>query len=81
MKSDVTKYFATIGRSIRQIIQAVAVVSPLKLVHPTKIWRGGKTLLIVTWTIPSTPAMGNGGVAPVTVLYVLEVRTHLKNRE
>jgi hypothetical protein len=30
------------GRSIRQILQVVAALSPLKLVHPIKIWRGGK---------------------------------------
>jgi hypothetical protein len=44
MKSDVTKCFAMIGRSIRQILQVVAALSPLKLVHPIKIWRGGKDI-------------------------------------
>jgi hypothetical protein len=68
-------------RSIRQILQVVAVFSPLKLVHPIKICRGGKDITNRDLDDSIRAAMSNGGVAAVRVLHVPEIRTHLKNRE
>lgn len=65
------------GRSIRQILLVVAVFSPLKLVHPTTIGRGGKDITNRDLDNSIRAAKGNGGVARVTVLHVPEVNENL----